>query len=144
MKSCSSCGKSKDEAEFYVNRASEDGLTARCRLCIGQYQKERRERLNASRPPGWKKKTADMAAYLKAWLEANPGYSTQKKKEWYERNRDRLKVRDRVRYALKVGKLVKQPCAECGELEVEGHHPDYSRPLDVIWLCRKHHMEIHS
>jgi len=55
-----------------------------------------------------------------------------------QRNREKYKT------ALKRGKLVKTPCMVCGESEVEGHHPDYSRPLDVVWLCRKHHMEIHG
>lgn len=48
------------------------------------------------------------------------------------------------RTALKRGKLTRTPCHVCGESKVEGHHPDYARPLDVVWLCKKHHMEIHN
>ena len=46
--------------------------------------------------------------------------------------------------AVKRGLLVKQPCEVCGTDEnVEAHHDDYMRPLDVRWLCRTHHGEHH-
>jgi hypothetical protein len=31
----------------------------------------------------------------------------------------------------------------CGTWMVEAHHPDYSSPLDVVWLCRRHHTDLH-
>lgn len=34
-------------------------------------------------------------------------------------------------------------CKECGEKKTQAHHPDYSKPLDIIWLCKKHHAELH-
>lgn len=43
---------------------------------------------------------------------------------------------------LARGKLERQPCEVCGG-KAEAHHPDYSRPRDVRWLCRAHHMELH-
>lgn len=47
--------------------------------------------------------------------------------------------------AVRRGKVAKLPCWECGETGgVEGHHPDYDAPLDVIWLCRKHHKQLHD
>ena len=45
--------------------------------------------------------------------------------------------------AIISGKLVRQPCETCGELVVEGHHDDYTKPLEVRWLCKKHHNEHH-
>jgi len=51
-------------------------------------------------------------------------------------------VYGKVKAALKSGKLIKHPCF-CGELKVEGHHEDYSKPLDVTWLCPLHHAERH-
>jgi len=44
-----------------------------------------------------------------------------------------------VATARKKGLLVKQPCEVCGETKVHAHHDDYSKPLDVKWLCAKHH-----
>jgi hypothetical protein len=45
--------------------------------------------------------------------------------------------------ALRDSKLFKTPCIVCGSLKSEAHHEDYSKPLEVIWLCRRHHMERH-
>jgi hypothetical protein len=44
-----------------------------------------------------------------------------------------------VRSALEKGIIVKEPCLICGNPKVEGHHKDYSKPLEVDWLCTKHH-----
>jgi hypothetical protein len=47
-----------------------------------------------------------------------------------------------VRKALYDGTLVRQGCARCPrKRNVEAHHDDYSKPLDVIWLCRYHHRQ---
>lgn len=40
----------------------------------------------------------------------------------------------------KRGLLIAEPCAVCGTTEqIEKHHEDYGKPLDVVWLCRAHH-----
>ena len=144
MKYCAGCNADRDDSLFGRDASKEDGMTHKCRACNAAYQKARRVAAAASMPVSWKKKTANMAEYMKEWKKANPGYVTQKKKEWYAKNRDRLRVREAVKYALKSGKLVKTACHVCGKDNVEGHHPDYSRPLDVVWLCREHHLQIHS
>lgn len=46
--------------------------------------------------------------------------------------------------AVKRGKLPKQPCRDCGAPKAEKHHPDYAKPLEVIWLCRDCHMAEHE
>lgn len=35
-------------------------------------------------------------------------------------------------------------CIFCGNSYVIGHHYDYDKPLDVIWLCPSHHMRVHA
>jgi hypothetical protein len=42
------------------------------------------------------------------------------------------------------GKLRQKPCRYCGESNTERHHPDYARPLYVIWLCRPCHLKLHA
>lgn len=49
-----------------------------------------------------------------------------------------------VKKALKNGQLKKEPCRVCGKTDgVEGHHEDYSKPLQIDWLCKNHHTELH-
>lgn len=52
-------------------------------------------------------------------------------------------VQGQARYAVRIGKLQKEPCLFCDAPKVEAHHHDYARPFDVTWLCRKHHRMIH-
>jgi len=49
-----------------------------------------------------------------------------------------------VHTALRQGKLIRQPCEICGAIKVDAHHDDYSRPLNVRWLCRSHHRLHHN
>lgn len=41
MKICSRCHQQKEERDFQIRRASRDGLTAACRACLAEYDKER-------------------------------------------------------------------------------------------------------
>lgn len=66
-------------------------------------------------------------------------------REYYKTKRDPIKAKARrdVNNALKLGKLAKQQCEICGDT-AEAHHEDYSKPLDVRWLCRMHHRAHHA
>lgn len=49
-----------------------------------------------------------------------------------------------VRSAIKNGILKRLPCVVCGtNKKVQAHHENYSRPLDVTWLCAPHHKKRH-
>lgn len=60
-----------------------------------------------------------------------------------QRTRERKAARKSVEYALACGRLKREPCAVCGGDNAQAHHEDYARPLDVQWLCRSHHDELH-
>lgn len=63
---------------------------------------------------------------------------------WRERHPERYAAQVAVKNAVKRGELVRQPCA-CGRTDdVEAHHDDYKRPLDVAWLCPPCHKRRHK
>lgn len=65
--------------------------------------------------------------------------------EWPEARKKKHRCRSYAQYYIKTGLLVKGPCAVDGcEQPSEMHHPDYDRPLKVVWLCRKHHRRLHQ
>ena len=49
-----------------------------------------------------------------------------------------------VHRALRQGHISRQPCEQCGSMDVDAHHPDYDKPLEVMWLCRSHHRQWHA
>ncbi len=51
-----------------------------------------------------------------------------------------------IRKAIVTGKLIRPTeCASCSkECKPDGHHPDYSKPLEVEWLCNSCHKEAHA
>lgn len=67
--------------------------------------------------------------------------------ERWERNaqeqRRRMLASQRLCNAVYKGKIIRQACEVCGEAKTEGHHFDYSKPLEVRWLCHKHHVAEH-
>ena len=56
----------------------------------------------------------------------------------------RAKLYQDVKRALRSGELVREACETCGEIAVEAHHADYSKPLEVRWLCRSCHRRYHA
>ena len=58
-------------------------------------------------------------------------------------DRQKYLARKTVENHLKAGKLVRKPCERCGAPSAQAHHKDYSKPLDVTWLCPKDHKARH-
>ena len=71
-------------------------------------------------------------------------YKKRQHSAWKEANPKKYKAQTLVNNSLRSGKLIRQPCEVCGDTKVHGHHEDYSKPLDVMWLCHRHHMEVHN
>lgn len=71
-------------------------------------------------------------------------------RRWRPKYRDLTplqKMKDNARsYAgmyLRRGEIKRKPCRDCGA-RAQMHHPDYSKPLEVIWLCVPHHRAEHK
>lgn len=141
MRKCTQCG-----VEF--EPTTRKGY--RCPPCRKAYDKAwREERKAKGLPTGGGKMPRD---YHKAYEEA---YRQQP--DVKERLRDRARARRtnpaerhkhvarwKVNHAVASGRLVRKPCEVCGSPRSQAHHPDYSKPLDVIWLCAPHHAAEHA
>lgn len=44
-----------------------------------------------------------------------------------------------LKKAINSGELIRDICRDCNRIDTQGHHENYSKPLDVIWLCPQHH-----
>lgn len=42
----------------------------------------------------------------------------------------------------RAGRLKQLSCYKCGNTKSEAHHHDYSKPLDIVWACKRHHAEL--
>lgn len=131
MKRCFKCGETKAAEEFYRHPMMGDGRLGKCKVCTRRDVQENRER-----------KQGYYLAYERRRYRDNPA-----RRRSLAASRKRYPMRDRARVhlhnAVARGKINKGPCEVCGATRVDGHHEDYSKPLEVRWLCRKHHMEHH-
>jgi hypothetical protein len=130
-KTCFKCQQTRPLDDFYRHPTMGDGHLGKCKLCARadvaqnyranrahytEYERtESRRRAHYARHPGWKLR--------------NPG---------------KARAHQAVQGALASGRLRKCPCSACGASRVEAHHPDYTKPLEVVWLCRKHHLALHG
>ena len=64
-------------------------------------------------------------------------------KKQRKKNPLRTKACNIVNKAIQKGKIKKESCFICDSFSTEAHHPDYSKPLKIIWLCKKCHSELH-
>ena len=147
MKVCRKCGVKKVLTEFY-REPHRGGLRSQCKECMkirgrgyhGSHRAEERVRLR-----DWREKNPEKArAQSLRNLEKH-------KEEFYEQRRlkarsepEKSYARNQLNYAIKTGKVARKVCGECGNEKAEGHHPDYSKPLEVQWLCRRHHLRHHA
>ena len=90
------------------------------------------------------------SAIYKAWHEKHSkdpdrlARKAEQMRSYSQMHREKHVARRLLRTAIEAGRVVRQPCAVCGEERVEGHHVAYDMPLDVVWLCRLHHRELHA
>lgn len=73
--------------------------------------------------------------------------SNAAKKKWEEHNKEKKRLHGVVTNAVRSGKILKPVfCQVCGKTNcrIEGHHDDYTKPLEVRWLCSACHREWHK
>jgi hypothetical protein len=86
------------------------------------------------------------ATYMREYYATRNGRAAvERARVKYEKNHpDRRAAYTAIGSALRSGKLIKPPeCEHCGKTtsKLDGSHDDYSKPLEVEWLCRPCHMQ---
>jgi hypothetical protein len=158
---CLSC-----ERERYKQRSKPDCVTcgnakenirdSYCNEC--KREKARQKSIAEGRRPQNKagkgrKTTCSNCGREKESSQLNEGYCVSckifRKQQIRPFRTEEQKFKDKIRKitwkAIEAGILVRMPCEVCETInDVQAHHDDYNKPLDVRWLCRKHHREHHN
>ena len=91
-------------------------------------------------------KLAERKAVAKRYRQRHARAISDQQRRWREDNRDKIAAHTALQSAIDAG-VIERPdrCERCGRLcTPHGHHGDYSRKLDVEWVCRKCHAAIHG
>lgn len=166
------CRKNTWEAENYRGSCSDCGAevrktSVRCNECFIRHHARERQKSYARLVELWN--AGHPLKEMAEILETTPGtvsvQMARAKKDGYEfpprrsgwkgnynqpgakqvAPKTRKQVVERMHHAIRYGRLVRPDhCERCGEkCYPDGHHHDYSKPLDVEWLCRSCHIAHH-
>ena len=131
MKRCFKCGVEKPIDEFYRHPQMGDGHLGKCKDCTKYDMKVDRQTKPRVREYDRQRSSLPHRKALRERIAA----------EWAEKYPERRKAQQAAGNALRDGKL-KRPdaCEWCKQdKRLQKHHHDYSRPLDVMWLCKPCH-----
>lgn len=161
MKTCTACNETKSFDQFWKDSRSQS-YRSKCKDCTNTkrkaYLKTEAGRISAIRST--KKYQAsergqEVLAKYKKSEERQITISKHTRSAKYKQRSDAQYIKDKtngkaqarraVNNALAKGKMSKLPCEVCGSTKlIHGHHDDYSKPLDVKWLCPTHHYQRHQ
>lgn len=87
----------------------------------------------------YKKNIERLSKVQKKWRRDHPGVQAALVAEWKKKNKEKIRAKNRA------CRIPMKPCEMCGtEIDVHRHHPDYDKPMDIIFLCRTHHKRVHG
>ena len=154
---CNRCKIEKPIAEFYPKKDKPGQYIVWCKQCLREHGKiyhdsERGKKRDAEYRKSDARKESLMRYNVSEKRKAvtQRYYETGKPLEHQERRKEsdpdhkkKKWARAQARTALLSGKFIEKPC-EYAHLEnchgrAEMHHDDYDKPLDVRWLCSRHH-----
>lgn len=145
-KFCRQCQTEVCTADYYRHPRTADGLMAVCKACH-----RANVRANRSANADYYREFDKARASLPHRVEARRDYqktpegraaANRAKRAYLDRNPIKRAAHIACGNAIRDGRLIRQPCEVCGD-GAQAHHDDYSKPLDVRWLCTTHHAEWH-
>lgn len=133
-KECFKCKTVKPLNDFYKHPEMADGHLNKCKECNKKDASEHRWK-NIEKIREYDRRRSSLPHRVELRKEIG--------RRWLKNHPDRKNAQQKLIRAVKAGKVIPQPCWVCGE-NAEAHHPDYSSPLDVVWLCIPHHRQTHA
>lgn len=133
MKTCFKCSRTLPLAEFYRHPQMGDGYLGKCKDCTRDDVTEHRIK-NVGRIRQYDRERAE--------LPHRVALRARVVKEWRAAHPDRALAQRQLRYAVLTGRVIKpSECQRCSAVpsRIEAHHHDYTKPLDVEWLCKPCH-----
>ncbi len=131
MKKCFKCNKKKSIDRFYRHSKMGDGHLGKCKECTKKDSTKHRND-NIEKIRFYDRERGNLPHRLKLQKRITKVY----RKNFPERYAAIMLLNNAVR----DGRITKNPCQVCGSTtRIHGHHEDYYKPLDVEWLCAKHH-----
>ena len=155
-KKCICCGEEKYLDDFYSHSQMKDGHLNKCKDCCKKQSLERRKNKLESikeydrNRPNKEERNINNKKRLISMKKENPDkyYELKRKvaKNYRESNREKLRAEGKLDYAVSTGKINRpEECSICHKKCIpHGHHYDYSKPLDVIWVCEVCHAKLHA
>lgn len=132
-KQCFKCGDTKPISDFYKHAMMADGHLNKCKCCARKDVREHRI-TNPDKVREYDNARSKLPHRKALRQRIQDSFPVEKKR-----------AHGAVAKAVKRGTLTKTPCAFCGSQEnLEAHHHDYSKPLDVTWLCVPCHRRFHA
>lgn len=143
---CIYCNTNKTEQDFYASRPK------KCISCVKYDVKKNREKNKEYYSEYDKKRYQNdprVKERHKRYSKTKEGKEARKRSrtKWLEKNAVKRAAHILVNNRLRDGTLVKPKFCECCGKEkkrINGHHDDYTKPLEVRWLCCKCHAQWHK
>jgi hypothetical protein len=131
---CTACKKIKPLSAFHKCNGFKHGVYTKCKDC---------RRIITSED--YKKRKKEIQKQVRKYRNTIKGRRARQNENSNLRNKFPLKYKAAylMNNAVRDGRLVRLPCEKCGG-KAQGHHPDYTKPLLVMWLCKDHHFEWHQ
>lgn len=144
-KFCRNCRRELPASSFHKHSKRPDGLQDHCKECRETWRKANPDRI-AQHGRSYRERHKERARQRQLrWAHSPVGVASQKRKYAAYKNRfpERIRANHALQEAVAAGKIHRGPCAVCGAARTVGHHENYSAPLEVVWLCHRHHAELH-
>lgn len=164
MKTCSTCKEVQEIELFNKDRTRKDGHSCRCKKCDSI--KRKKYWIKVKNTPELHANSKERQAVRRKKVKADPvryNWRLKQSRDWARKLREsenyqpadyeatkihKIKYLENNREKINAGAMARRhikpnPCEVCGNPNSERHHPDYSKPLEVIFLCSKHHAKLH-